>query len=850
MQDKNQLKEQGVVMESAPFSRKQWSSQSLRVTAKELSLVSTRGKHNAIAERFSKYQKAAEEANADKKKTPVESLPSAVRSGNLSVLKKRWEEKRQNAPTAPGPPAEPRAPARTHSFRPVRVQEQKKAEAEEVMETKQEMKQELKPELKQEVKVELKPELKQELKPELKQEVNLETKKEMKQELKQEVKVELKPELKQELKPELKQEVNLETKKEMKQELKQEVKVELKPELKQELKPELKQEVNLETKKEMKQELKQEVKLEMKPVLKKEVKQEVKEEVKQELKLELKPALKEEVKEEPKLELKPVLKKELKQEVVVDEEQKKEVEKPSVALNSLKQMFEKGETKVRRISSSSQDADIRPADRGLVSLERSKSLRDRMAKYQAAVSKQDTRSGQSSPAETEVKSSAADLKENAPPSGGEENEKERAPSEAMSTRPNGVFSETGSSSTAASEPETSDTPRFVRGQKFRATVRETCVACDKTVYPLEKLVANQQTFHNSCFRCTHCNTKLSLANFACLHGSIYCKPHFNQLFKSKGNYDEGFGHRPHKELWTARGEDEETEESEKPKPVSPEPVPVKGLSSEKVFNQNSTVEATPIAKVTDLTSTLETKTQTVQEAEKPAVCVETKRLKIAWPPRGETSGSGQERGRSPVKAFKLKWPPEEDVQSSLESTERVELRNLRRSASLRERSRPFSVAPRMESTNQDPPRPLKSTLTRRGSLELQSPSKVQMVQKEKEEESSEIKIRKPSESEHKALNSSDVEVPPKQEEKPKIPQSILKRPQTNKTEASDDRAEEKPKQTPELQKASPPQAAESNRTSEDVGFWDGEEADESLSMEEVIKRNRFYEDEDDEVAEV
>lgn len=45
---------QGMAMESAPFNRKQWSSQSLRITAKELSLVSARGKHNAIAERFSK----------------------------------------------------------------------------------------------------------------------------------------------------------------------------------------------------------------------------------------------------------------------------------------------------------------------------------------------------------------------------------------------------------------------------------------------------------------------------------------------------------------------------------------------------------------------------------------------------------------------------------------------------------------------------------------------------------------------------------------------------------------------------------------------------------------------------
>lgn len=41
----------------------------------------------------------------------------------------------------------------------------------------------------------------------------------------------------------------------------------------------------------------------------------------------------------------------------------------------------------------------------------------------------------------------------------------------------------------------------------------------------------------------------SLGNYASLHGQIYCKPHFKQLFKSKGNYDEGFGHKQHKDRW-------------------------------------------------------------------------------------------------------------------------------------------------------------------------------------------------------------------------------------------------------------------------------------------------------------
>uniref|UniRef100_A0A8C9E702 LIM domain containing 2 n=4 Tax=Boreoeutheria TaxID=1437010 RepID=A0A8C9E702_PHOSS len=84
---------------------------------------------------------------------------------------------------------------------------------------------------------------------------------------------------------------------------------------------------------------------------------------------------------------------------------------------------------------------------------------------------------------------------------------------------------------------------------LRAQVKETCAACQKTVYPMERLVADKLIFHNSCFCCKHCHTKLSLGSYAALHGEFYCKPHFQQLFKSKGNYDEGFGRKQHKELW-------------------------------------------------------------------------------------------------------------------------------------------------------------------------------------------------------------------------------------------------------------------------------------------------------------
>uniref|UniRef100_A0ACB8EUH7 LIM domain-containing protein 2 n=1 Tax=Sphaerodactylus townsendi TaxID=933632 RepID=A0ACB8EUH7_9SAUR len=93
-------------------------------------------------------------------------------------------------------------------------------------------------------------------------------------------------------------------------------------------------------------------------------------------------------------------------------------------------------------------------------------------------------------------------------------------------------------------------PLFVtQSFSMKAQVKETCSACQKTVYPMERLVADKFVFHTSCFCCKHCHAKLSLGSYAALHGEFYCKPHFQQLFKSKGNYDEGFGRKQHKQLW-------------------------------------------------------------------------------------------------------------------------------------------------------------------------------------------------------------------------------------------------------------------------------------------------------------
>uniref|UniRef100_UPI00398F3DB4 uncharacterized protein n=1 Tax=Pristiophorus japonicus TaxID=55135 RepID=UPI00398F3DB4 len=69
---------------------------------------------------------------------------------------------------------------------------------------------------------------------------------------------------------------------------------------------------------------------------------------------------------------------------------------------------------------------------------------------------------------------------------------------------------------------------------------------------MERLVADRLVLHPSCFRCKHCRHKLSLLSYVPVQGEFYCKPHFDRLFKVKGNYDEGFGHYLHKELWLSK----------------------------------------------------------------------------------------------------------------------------------------------------------------------------------------------------------------------------------------------------------------------------------------------------------
>lgn len=664
-------------MESGPFSRRSWATQSLRVTAKELSL-SGRGKNNAIAERFSKYQKAAEESSAEKKKTSESTAPS-LRSANLSALKKRWEQAGNidQAKTVP-PPSQSSSRSQPPALsRPAPIAEHP---------------------------------------PALKSPGPLST------------------QGGQLTASRVRKSSNTSQGEEQRGMERDEVTHSGRPE-----------------------------------------------------------KLEEQVPTSPCA----------------------SYEKPRVPLNNLKMKFERGDDAIGKSgrttlrSTSSEDMDQRGGPSVSDRVLESTSMKEKMKKYQAAVSKQgNTRAG--------LASDVPAAKTSTPECNGENGEQPKA------TR------------------------------KFCPPVTEKCIACLKTVYPLERLVALKHVYHKSCFRCVHCGTNLSLGNYASLHGNVYCKPHFSQLFKSKGNYDEGFGHRPHKELWEPRADEEEGEEMVKPK-EQPAAVP---RSAKSIAEEQPTPaeETSPQVKVTDMTAMLETRVQTktssgekLQSAERPA---ETRRLRVAWPPPGgegrseTTVVSPGTEGAPSNRPWRAKWPPEDDAPSAFQSSDRAELVSLRRSSSLKERIRPFTVAAKPSAaTTQEPRgprRPLKALMDWRKSFEEKNPS--EESPKENKPEPQQVKQEKkepqiPSE----AISEEDAETQEEQDE------------QARRGEAAADKmaAEEgslRSISTDVSPSPSPPLQPKQNRSSQDVGFWEEEKEGsdaEELSAEDIIKRNRYYEEEEE-----
>ena len=98
-----------------------------------------------------------------------------------------------------------------------------------------------------------------------------------------------------------------------------------------------------------------------------------------------------------------------------------------------------------------------------------------------------------------------------------------------------------------------------------------CKACDKTVYVVDLLTLEGNPYHKNCFKCSHCKGTLSvrsvqslliyfnlksnylnladfipivclwqMSSYSWMDGVLYCKTHFEQLFKESGNFSKNF----------------------------------------------------------------------------------------------------------------------------------------------------------------------------------------------------------------------------------------------------------------------------------------------------------------------
>lgn len=75
-------------------------------------------------------------------------------------------------------------------------------------------------------------------------------------------------------------------------------------------------------------------------------------------------------------------------------------------------------------------------------------------------------------------------------------------------------------------------------------VHPKCTVCGLTVYKEEEVRTgvrdandNPFVYHNTCFKCCHCTSVLTLASFAQEKGKIYCVQHFREIFGRLGKYD-------------------------------------------------------------------------------------------------------------------------------------------------------------------------------------------------------------------------------------------------------------------------------------------------------------------------
>lgn len=73
-----------------------------------------------------------------------------------------------------------------------------------------------------------------------------------------------------------------------------------------------------------------------------------------------------------------------------------------------------------------------------------------------------------------------------------------------------------------------------------------CEKCSRPVYAMERIKAEKRIWHKECFRCVQCNKQLTVETYQSDHTTLYCKPHFKQLFEPKPVDDDDVTDAPPK----------------------------------------------------------------------------------------------------------------------------------------------------------------------------------------------------------------------------------------------------------------------------------------------------------------
>lgn len=69
------------------------------------------------------------------------------------------------------------------------------------------------------------------------------------------------------------------------------------------------------------------------------------------------------------------------------------------------------------------------------------------------------------------------------------------------------------------------------GQNSEANTN--CRSCGKVVFQMEQTKAEGLVWHKNCFRCVQCSKQLNVDNYESHESTLYCKPHFKELFQPK-----------------------------------------------------------------------------------------------------------------------------------------------------------------------------------------------------------------------------------------------------------------------------------------------------------------------------